>query len=206
MIQQYLMANEIVRAIRPLWMKLLLLMLLALGTSAIAGYRINMSGSLPIGIYRIRHEPPPLERGSVVVVCLSESWTRFALERRILRSGYCQGGGYGIGKVVLAVGGDVVTLSRDQVVVGDSLLINGTTLRRDQLGRDMPHHPWGQHTLQPSELWLYSCHPSAFDSRYFGPVDRKQVRAVVEPILIERGWTRKRCAVGRGNARGETSS
>lgn len=177
-------------------MKFLLLTLILLGTGVVAGFRINVSGSLPMGIYRVEDGTTALERGSIVIVCLSERWSRFALDRSILGSGACPGGSYGVGKVVVAVSGDVVTTSQNSLLVGNTVLVNGATLARDQLGRLMPHHPWGRHTLRAEELWLYSCHPSAFDSRYFGPVIRSQVNAVVKPVLVAHDWIRRRC--GRG--------
>lgn len=180
--------DQLLEVVRPWWMKLGLLILILLSLSTVAGYRINVSASLPRGIYQIGRAPASLESGAIVVVCLSQSWSRLALERRILGSGTCPGGSYGIGKIVVGTAGDIVTISRDRLLIGNIALMNGTTLERDRIGRPMPHHPWGRHTLRTGELWLYSCHPSAFDSRYFGPVARKQVRAVVEPIYRAPGF------------------
>src|SRR5688572_30773362 len=110
------------QAVRPWWMKLALLILGALGTSVYAGFRLNVSGSLPVGIYRVVDDTRVVERGSIVVVCLSERWSRFAAERGILGPGRCPGGSYGLGKVVVAIEGDLVTLSQDRLLVGTSVM------------------------------------------------------------------------------------
>lgn len=180
-------------ALNPWWMKLQLLLLLTFVVSVIAGIRINVSESLPLGIYRVVDNARDLERGSTVIVCLPETWSRFALQRRILRPGNCPGGSYGLGKIVVAVAGDRVTIAQDRLLVGTSLLANGKRLDRDNAGRAMPRFPSGRYTLLPGEIWLYSCHPSAFDSRYFGPVTEDLIVSIVKPVLVESLWYQRSC-------------
>jgi type IV secretory pathway protease TraF len=48
----------------------------------------------------------------------------------------------------------------------------------------LPHYPWGEHKLATGELWLHSpYHRSAYDSRYFGPVQDSTVVSVLRPVL-----------------------
>lgn len=180
-------------AAQPWWMKLALLLAVSLGASALAGFRLNVSDSLPLGIYRVVNNISAVERGSIAVVCLPETWSRFASRRRILGSGTCPYGVHGLGKFVVAVEGDVVTITHDKILVGNTLLENGTTIDRDDLGRPIPHHPRGRYTLQAGVVWLYSCHPSAFDSRYFGPVLIETISYIVRPVLIEPSWSQRTC-------------
>lgn len=166
------------------WARLALIALAVVVLGVIAGFRINVTPSLPIGLYRAVGDSAAVHRGAVVIVCLSKVWNRFALQRSILGRGTCDGGSYGIGKLVLALEGDVVELRQE------SLLINGTSIpfdgtrEHDRFDRRMPHYSWGKHLLGPGEIWLFSPHPAAFDSRYFGPVSVSHVRSVVQPI-----WT-----------------
>lgn len=180
-------------AVQPWWMKLAMLLLGALGASVVAGIRINVSESLPLGIYRVANNARPPERGSIVVVCLPEPWSRFALQRSILGRGNCPGGTYGLGKLIVAIEGDEVTVLPDRLLVGDTLIASGKTLDRDEHGRPIPHHPWGRYTLRQGQVWLYSCHPSAFDSRYFGPVEEETIVWTVEPVLTEGAWLYRSC-------------
>ena len=180
-------------AIRPWWMQVPLLLLGVLGALVFGGFRINTSGSLPLGIYRVISHVAAVERGAYVIVCLPKSWSRFAVKRQILSSGNCPGGSVGLGKVVAAVEGDVVTITREGLVVGTAHLRNGQVLDRDRFGREIPHFPWGRYTIRQGELWLYSCHPAAFDSRYFGPARDEWLTSMVKPVLTERGWSRRSC-------------
>jgi conjugative transfer signal peptidase TraF len=186
-------------AIQPWWMKLALLMLGALILGVLAGFRINVSESLPLGIYRVVGDGRSVERGSIVVVCLPGTWSRFALERAILGRGDCPGGTYGLGKIVVAVEGDEVIIFRDRLLIGATLMISGAILERDEHG-PIPHHPWGRHTLRRGQIWLYSCHPSAFDSRYFGPVNEEAIVWTVRPVLTKGAWLDRSCRGSRDDS------
>ena len=76
-----------------LWSIRLLLLAVALLTAGfLSGYRINVSSSIPRGLYQVVAETAAVPRGSIVITCLPEPWGRFALQRRILRRGDCVGG------------------------------------------------------------------------------------------------------------------
>lgn len=186
--------SELRSAMMPPWMRLFVLAVSILATAFAAGFRLNVSNSLPIGLYRTVRGASVVERGSIVMVCLPEAWSQLARQRRFLGHGRCPGGSYALGKVVVAIEGDVVTISRNQLVVGDIPLVNGHTLASDHLDRALPHYPWGSHSLGPGQLWLYSCHPAAFDSRYFGPVNRASVRSTVLPVSVDDDWQSKACS------------
>lgn len=168
------------------WARLALSVVSILILGAIGGFRVNVTRSLPIGLYRVVGDAAAVRRGSVVIACLPEEWGRFAVRRRILGPGHCDGNSYGIGKLVLAVEGDVVDLHRESLVINGVSVPSVRTLERDRLGRSIPHFPWGNYELGPAQVWLFSPHPAAFDSRYFGPVSTSRVRSVVQPV-----WTKK---------------
>lgn len=67
--------------------------------------------------------------------------------------------------------------------INGEVIANSRTAARDRHGRPVPHHPWGVYRLRSGELWLFSDHQSAFDSRYFGPVHAEHVVAVLEPLV-----------------------
>lgn len=170
---------------REWWVRASLLAVVILGAGMAAGFRVNVSRSLPIGLYRVVGDGSVVERGSVVIVCLPPEWARFALQRGILGPGQCEGGSYGLGKMVLAAGLDTVEILREGLTVNGRPIANSRVLQRDSRGHLMPHHPWGTHVLRPSEVWLFSpFHASAYDSRYFGPVSTLRIRSVIQPV-----WT-----------------
>jgi conjugative transfer signal peptidase TraF len=170
---------------RELWVRAALLAVALLGAGVLAGFRVNVTRSYPLGLYRVVGDASEVERGSAVIVCLPPEWAHFGLRREILGPGHCEGGSYGLGKMVLAVGGDVVEFRRIGLTVNGVPVPYGTPLERDSRGRPMPHYPRGRRTLRPGEVWLHSAHdPRAFDSRYFGPIYVTRVQAVVLPV-----WT-----------------
>src|SRR2546422_1320284 len=70
----------------------------------IAGLRLNLTGSLPVGLYLAAGAAPA--RGALVLVCLPPEVAAFARARGYVpRGGACPGGLVPVGKPVLAIGG-----------------------------------------------------------------------------------------------------
>jgi conjugative transfer signal peptidase TraF len=147
-----------------------------------AGLRVNLSPSLPRGLYRATSAPP--RRGSLVLACLPEALARRVDARLYLRPGRCPSGTAPLGKLVAAAGGDVVRVTRDGVVTGGQLLPGSLPLRADALGRRLSSLAAGTYRLPPGTLWLHSIHPRSLDSRYFGPVPEASVLSTLEPFLV----------------------
>lgn len=149
----------------------------------IIGFRFNVSSSLPPGVYLVISDPP--SRGSIVHVCLARREAELARARGYLGPGSCPGDVRPLGKVVLAVAGDVVTLGRDHIRVNGTVVPNSATASEDSQGRPLPHYPWGDHRLGADEFWLFSPRGNAYDSRYFGPVKSSQLISVLRPLWTE---------------------
>jgi conjugative transfer signal peptidase TraF len=153
------------------------------GLGAVFGLRLNLTESLPRGLYRTIAEEP--RRGSIVVVCLPLHAAELARERGYLGPGSCPGGVRGIGKIVLATGGDVVAHREEGISVNRKPISKSPTLARDSRQRALPHYPWGDYALGSGEFWLFSPYrPNSYDSRYFGPVEASHVVSVLRPV-----WT-----------------
>ena len=153
------------------------------GLGALLGVRLNLTESLPRGVYRTITEEAG--RGSIVVVCLPLDAAELARERGYLGPGSCPGGVRGIGKIVLATGGDIVEHREEGIWVNWRPIANSRTLPRDSRRRALPHYPWGDYVLKARELWLFSPYrPNSYDSRYFGPVDASDLVSVLRPV-----WT-----------------
>lgn len=156
---------------------------MAVGLLRPLGVRFNLTGSLPLGIYLMSSEAP--SRGSIVHVCLDRDAADFARKRGYLGPGSCDSGVRPLGKIVLAVEGDVVTLDRKRIRVNGQSVTNSETIIEDSRGRALPHHAWGEHRMRPGELWLFSpYHRNAYDSRYFGPINRSQIVSALRPVLV----------------------
>lgn len=155
----------------------------AVALLGVFGFRFNLTQSLPVGVYRVT--PEAAVRGSIVHVCLPREVAEFARERGYLGPGSCASGVRPLGKAVLALGGDLVTLRPEGIRVNGETVPHSATVPRDRRGRPLPHFPWGEHRLDSGEIWLFSPYqPNAYDSRYFGPVRMEQVISVLKPV-----WT-----------------
>jgi conjugative transfer signal peptidase TraF len=151
-------------------------------TSAALGLRVNLSPSVPRGIYRTVDAPPA--RGALVAVCLPPASAAFARERGYLRSGDCRTGVQPVIKRVSAVGGDTVDVTQIGVRVNEHPLPDTATAAADSRGRTLPHVPWGRHVVRSGDVWLLGTRsPRSWDSRYFGPLSAAQIRATVRPVL-----------------------
>lgn len=146
------------------------------------GLRFNVSPSLPIGVYGV--VKGPITRGATVLVCLPRAGADMARIRGYLWRGSCPGEVAPVGKIVVAVAGDVVAVSAIGVSVNASRLPHSAPLAVDRRGRPLPAVR-GQWVLQRGELWLYADGDRrSFDSRYFGVVDTANVRAVMRPLVV----------------------
>jgi len=124
----------------------------------------NASASAPIGFYWLADQP--IERGDYVFVRLPERARKLVEERRYLPPNIP------LIKQIVGVVGDTICRRRQEI------LINGVTVavaqRRDRLGRALPK--WqGCHILTKDTVFLLQDHPLSFDSRYFGPIDRRLI-------------------------------
>lgn len=147
-----------------------------------AGVVINTTASLPLGLYRAIEAP--VARGAYVKFCPPPSALFDEAARRgYLHAGFCPGGYGPLLKRVLAVPGDRVQVAGDGVRIDGRLIPLSAPMWADGGGRTLPRYVQDR-VLNTSELMLMSdVSPVSFDARYFGPVDRAQVQAVIEPFF-----------------------
>jgi conjugative transfer signal peptidase TraF len=166
---------------------LLILAGVAVITSALAatafsgGYRLNLTPSEPLGLWRIEELQRPVAIGDLVFLCppatavFAEAW-----RRGYLRRGLCAGGFAPLIKTVAAVPGQ-------QVQITDHVLIDGRSVPassvhgRDGEGRMLSPDPGG--VVPPHYLFLHSSFASSYDSRYFGPVPDSGLLGLARPVF-----------------------
>ena len=148
-----------------------------------AGLRVNLSGSMPIGLYRV--STGPLVKGAMVLACLPADVAVFARSRGYVPSGRCPGATAPIGKVVLAMAGDSVEVTAEGVLLNGRAVRNTRPLAIDAAGRSLRRFPDGTYVVGQDEVWLYSPYSKrSFDSRYFGPLPVSSICNRVLPL-----WT-----------------
>jgi len=148
----------------------------------------NPSPSAPIGWYRLRPESD-IVRGNLVAAHPPASGAALAIERAYLPPNIP------LIKTVWAVSGEEICYENGQVFVYGRPPLN--VLKHDARGRALPSRS-GCYRLLKDEVFLVSTDvQTSFDSRYFGPVDRKLLLGRVEYLGKLKGRSKRRRA-GRG--------
>ena len=157
----------------------------ALATSYALGVRLNISKSIPTGLYRQRPAAPEeIHQGVTVLACLPERVTDFGLARGYLPRGACPGGGMPVGKRILAVAGDTVVVTDLEIVVNHRAIPGTRPLRADTRHRPLPRLQPGLYVVRNGEAWLGSEAPTGFDSRYYGPVPTRGIYATIQRLSL----------------------
>lgn len=146
-----------------------------------SGWRVNLTESEPLGIYRLEPVHGAIHRGALVEFCPPAFVTPEAFP--FYMHGTCPGGGMPMFKMVAGVPGDHVIVNRDGV------WINGQRLRFSQqmVGSakfpkvNLPHQQ-GDFVLGKGEYWIYGSGAvsalagQSFDSRYWGLITESMIR------------------------------
>jgi conjugative transfer signal peptidase TraF len=148
------------------------------------GIRLNLTASMPVGLYRIVQTRT--QRNVLVLICLPESIAEFAHERGYVPNGYCHSGVAPLGKSIVAVPGDTVAMTPAGLQVNGSLIPNSRPLPRDGRNRGLPELTTQLSVVPPHQFWVLSQYSNrSFDSRYFGPIPDTSVRATIRPLLTQ---------------------
>jgi type IV secretory pathway protease TraF len=130
--------------------------------------RLNVSPSVPYGLYLLRPVPAPLARGMLVVLPVPVSvrpWHSRWLP---------------VLKPVAGIPGDVICAVDDILYVNDA---DFGPILREAHGQPLPHFT-GCLVVQDDEVFLASAVPQSLDSRYDGPVTVEALTAHALPL-----WT-----------------
>lgn len=160
--------------------------LFAMGIFAawLAGYRVNVTSSYPLGIWRLEANRS-ISQGSLVLFCPPDTpFFKAANGFGVLRAGGCPGGYAPLLKQLAAGPGDFVEVDEEGVSVNGRLIPNSRPLQHDSQGKTLPRteeRGW----VHEGEAWLLSdFNPRSFDSRYFGPVSMAQIQGTMVPVWI----------------------
>ncbi len=146
--------------------------------------RLNLSNSLPRGVYQETDEP--IQPGTLVAECLPIKLAQFAQERGWIGTGYCPTGTPPILKQVVAIAGDTVEVTDYFIEVNGVKIPHSATQKQDSHGRDVPAIPRGTYTLARGEVFLLATNiPNSWDSRYTGPAQLTDIITTARPVWTE---------------------
>nr|WP_172694574.1 conjugative transfer signal peptidase TraF [Rhizobium rhizogenes]QCL10770.1 conjugative transfer signal peptidase TraF [Rhizobium rhizogenes] len=149
--------------------------------ASMGGYRLNLTPSEPLGVWRIVALQRPVETGDLVFICPPAN-AKFEQARRrgYLRRGLCVGGVAPLIKSVAALPGQHVEIA-GHVVIDGTVLASSAVHDWDGEGRLLASDPGG--IVPPGTLFLHSSFASSYDSRYFGPVPDSGLLGLARPII-----------------------
>lgn len=148
-----------------------------------SGLRFNATKSIPVGLYWVSSDP--IEVGSYVMFCppVDDVFIE-ARKRGYLTSGFCDGKFGYMMKKVLAAKNDSVTIDSSGVYVNSNLLALSEPLKYDGVGAPLPRYSISDHVLNENEILLMSdVSGTSFDGRYYGFIDKSQIRTVIKPLV-----------------------
>ncbi len=147
------------------------------------GIRINLSPSLPLGLYRKTFDV----RARLVEFCPEEPYARIAMERGYRSTGNCPDGGAPLMKPVIATARDKVEVSSLGISLNGSPIPNTAPMDSDTEGRPLRPWPFGTIRVPDGFVWVASSYNTrSYDSRYFGPVSEHSIRSHLTPFLTFR--------------------
>lgn len=153
--------------------------ILAMGT---CGFRVNLTSSQPVGLWRIVSLDRSLLHGDLVFICPPATpLMREARSRGYLRPGLCEEGVAPLIKTVAATPGQIIE-------IGDHVRINGSELAHSQLmamdSQGRPMMPYRGGLVRAGTVFVHSDYPGSFDSRYFGPLPTENILGLAQEV-----WT-----------------
>jgi conjugative transfer signal peptidase TraF len=148
------------------------------------GFRLNLTPSAALGIWRIEAIERPARKGDRVFVCPPLSGAlQEGLRRGYLRRGLCVGGVAPLIKTVSATSGQFISIA-EFVRIDGEVLPHSRLMEFDGEGRPLSPHVGG--LVPPGAVYLHSDFPGSFDSRYFGPVATTNILGLAQEV-----WTRE---------------
>ena len=160
--------------------KLVALVVIAFVASWILfGHRliVNRTHSLPVGLYY--WSDVPIKKGSIVLFKPDQSTSR---EQLGIERGY-EARQLPLLKRVVALAGDVVSVSSSGVSINGQLLPNSAPLFHDEAGRSLAMAQLDHFKLETDQAFLMGVTPTSWDSRYFGPVAISLCSGSFVPVL-----------------------
>lgn len=154
-------------------------------TATALGVRLNVTPSVPTGLYLQHQVAPNPARGQLVVACLDPAIAAVgqAITRGYLPVGDCPGRIAPVLKPVVAVAGDRIEATPAGITVNGELLRGTVAREADPQGRKLAT-PAQVYTVPAGSVLLLVNRNASFDGRYFGPVPVSNIRAAARPLLL----------------------
>ncbi len=135
----------------------------------------QITGSMPIGIYLIK-PAKDINAWQFIIFNFPENVKQIMRNRRWVPDRVSM-----LMKAVIGLPGDNISLNEKGVYVNGVYF--GPVKQHDKQGLPLPVIN-SKFTLQKDQYFAACRSVNSFDSRYFGPVPKSEIKGVVEPFLI----------------------
>lgn len=144
---------------------------------------VNVSSSLPIGIYLIENDENTPAKGDLVLSCIPSHYANIAFERGYLTSGICKNKIAPVGKYIAAIEGDRVLTTSEGIYINKKLIPNSKAQTTDINRRKMFTQNINR-TLRKNEIFLLNEKENSFDGRYFGIISTTYIVGKLKPLAV----------------------
>ncbi|VEG89819.1 conjugative transfer signal peptidase TraF [Legionella spiritensis] len=168
------------------WITVFLISILSAVLLLVAmGFRINLTDSIPIGVYRMT-DIKNLKNGFVIFCPEDKPAFQQARDRGYIDSGLCHGGYGYLMKKVVALRGDNISVTDEGVLVNHQLIPFSKPISTDGMNRLLPQWRTRDYQLKEDEIMTMTSQSEwSFDSRYYGPVHTGQIKGMITPVWVK---------------------
>ena len=141
-----------------------------LGLARHAGLYINMTASLPMGIYKVTlidAQNAEIKVNDLVMIPPSE-YEETGIDSALNEN-------RAMIKKAAALAGDVIDSDGQSIYINGSRLEYSNIYEKDKFNQTLPAQQYPYRVPQNS-VYITSEHPYGYDSRYFGPIDLKHIK------------------------------
>ena len=147
-----------------------------------AGFRINLTSSLPLGVWKIDKSFTRIEKGDYVWFTPTKKIADFALERGYLKKNTkCENNTIPLLKIVYGLPGDTYSFHGDEIRINNIPVKNAKRREKDSKDRPMPKISNG--IVKEDQLFVLTMHSHSYDSRYYGAIPVKNVEGTARQII-----------------------
>jgi len=171
------------------WIAVFLLSIIGMALLLVVmGLRINLTDSIPVGLYRIKaiQDVKNIKQAYVIFCPDDKPVFQQAKDRGYIDHGLCPGGYGYLMKKVVATQGDQISVMASGVFVNQRLIPFSMPKARDGVNRALPQWRALNYQLKDDEFMTMTNQSAwSFDSRYYGPVRLSQIKGVITPVWVK---------------------
>ena len=132
---------------------------------------VNLTSSLPRGVYQLFPEEK-ITRGDVVLVVDLEE---IGIDRALCPYNVLL-------KQIAAFEGDMIDSNGKQIFINGRILPHSEIFTKDKYGKNLPQQQY-PYTIPNGAAYLTSQNKYGYDSRYYGPVDKRRIAGKARLLL-----------------------